>query len=82
MSLIVKSIPGFERVSTKLRTESEEIDIVIPNESSEPLWQRQGDYILGECKHWSKKVDPKEFSHFFVKLKRRNGRSKLGFFIS
>ncbi len=51
-----------------------------------PTWrpssQSQSQYFLGECKNWSKPVDPKEIDSFRLDIKRRFGRCRLGFFIA
>ncbi|HLL07006.1 MAG TPA: response regulator [Myxococcaceae bacterium] len=83
VALLFKSIPGFEQTQTDLKSLDEQIDIVVPNESTDPFWQQaQSQYFLGECKHWSKPVDPKEIDSFRLDIKRRFGRCRLGFFIA
>lgn len=82
VAILFKSIPGFERTETRRRSDEEEIDITIPNESSDPYWQRESQYFLGEVKNWSGKVDPKELAHLRAKMIDRSGRAKLGFFIA
>jgi CheY-like chemotaxis protein len=83
VALIFKSIPGFERTQTNLESVDEQIDVMIPNESSDPFWQRaESQYFLGECKNWTAPVDPKELDSFFLDIKRRYGRCRLGFFIA
>ncbi|HYO54784.1 response regulator [Archangium sp.] len=83
VALLFKSIPGFERTQTNRKSLDEEIDIVIPNESTDPFWlQAHSQYILGECKNWSKSVERKELDVFLKKIERRYGRCRLGFFIS
>ena len=82
VAILFKSIRGFERTETRRRSEEEEIDLFVPNESSDPYWQRESQFFLGECKNWSGKVDPKELAHLRAKLEDRSGRAKLGFFIA
>lgn len=82
VAIIFKSIPGFEMTQTNRSSADEQIDLLIPNNSSEPFWQRESQYILGECKNWSKPVDPKEMDAFRQKMERRFGRVRLGFFIA
>lgn len=82
MVLLFKSIRGFGGVSTRRRSDIEEIDLVIPNESSDPVWQKEGSYLLGECKNWSGRVGRAEFDAFRGKLQRRFGRCRLGFFVA
>lgn len=82
MVLLFKSVRGFGGVSTRRRSDLEEIDLVIPNESPDPVWQKEGSYLLGECKNWSSRVGRAEFDAFRSKLKRRFGRCRLGFFVA
>jgi CheY-like chemotaxis protein len=82
MALLFKSIPGFAGVSTRRRNEVEEIDLVIPNESPDPVWQKEGSYLLGECKNWSSRVGRPDLDAFRAKLSRRFGRCRLGFFVA
>lgn len=83
VALLFKSIPGFERTQTNLKSLDEQIDILIFNESTDPFWQQaQSQYFLGECKNWSKPVEPKELDRFRNEARRRFGRCRLGFFIS
>jgi len=83
VALLFKSIPGFERTQTDRKSLDEQIDIVVPNESKDPFWQQaRSQYILGECKNWSKPVDPKELDSFIKDIDRRFGRCRLGFFIA
>jgi CheY-like chemotaxis protein len=60
----------------------EEIDILIRNESSDPLWLKEGQYILVECKNWSKPVGASELTVFRDKMKNRNARCNLGLFVA
>jgi hypothetical protein len=83
MALLFKSIPGFERTQTNLKSLDEQIDLLIPNESPDPFWQQaSSQYFLGECKHWSKPVDGRELDSFWLDIKRRIGHCRLGFFIA
>ncbi|MCP3144716.1 response regulator [Pyxidicoccus xibeiensis] len=82
VALLFKSIAGFERTETNRQSLDEQIDILIPNESTDPFWQQaQSQYFLGECKNWSKPVGPTELDSFRLDIKRRFGRCRLGFFI-
>ncbi len=83
MVLLFKTIPGFHQASPRRRNEVEEIDVLIRNESRDPLWMNeQPSYILVECKNWSKPVGSDEIRAFFSKLLRRYGRCRLGFFVA
>ena len=59
--LVRALVRGFGGVSTRRRSDLEEIDLVIPNESPDPVWQKEGSYLLGECKNWSSRVGRDEF---------------------
>jgi 5S rRNA maturation endonuclease (ribonuclease M5) len=75
-------IKGFHIIERK-RTKTEEIDLVIINNSDQDVWRSESNLILVECKNWSKKPAGKnEYVAFKEKLANRRGRAKLGFFIS
>ena len=78
--VLLRSIPGFTRVSDRVRNAIEEIDILLRNESTDPFWVKEGTYFLFECKNWSKPVGRSEIDIFVRKLERRYQRCKLGFF--
>lgn len=80
--LLLKTIPGFSHVEARRRNEIEEIDVVVRNESRDPLWAKESPYILVECKNWSRPVDPEAYDHFRAKLIERSGRCKLGIFVA
>lgn len=75
-------ISGLQIIERK-RTKTEEIDIVLINNSELPFWKGESKLILIECKNWTKKPAGKnEYVAFREKLENRRGRAKLGFFIS
>ncbi len=82
MVLLVQTIPGFRNAATRRKNEMEEIDVVVRNESTDPLWSTEGAYILFECKNWSKPVGASELRNFLGKIERRYDRCKLGFFVA
>lgn len=82
---LFRTIPGWQRVESRVRTHTEEIDLVILNESPEEFWRRFGTFILVECKNWVRKRKPgrKDFDSFYSKIRRRGEKDcRLGFFIS
>ena len=84
-SLIFRTIPGWQQTETRLKSDIEEIDIVILNESNEVFWKRFGTLIIVECKNWSKTKKPSkvEFDAFYAKITRRGKENcQLGFFVS
>jgi ActR/RegA family two-component response regulator len=81
--LLFRATPGFERVETRLTNEAEEIDIVVENRSADPVWMKDGSpYVFGECKNWSSKCGPQEYSSFLRKLTTKFGRATTGFFFA
>lgn len=83
MVLIFKTVPGFHQTTPRRQNEIEEIDLLIQNASTDPLWvNERTSYILVECKHWSKPVGTPELTLFIHKLMSRFGRCRLGFFVA
>ena len=80
-SRLFTSIPGFV-VTGRVRTETEEIDISVLNDSADPRLRREGALILAECKNWTGKCGKNEFVVFHAKLENRRQRCTLGFLIS
>lgn len=76
------SIPGFEINFHNIRTETEEIDIVILNGSNDPRFKNESTYLLVECKNWTGKCGKDEFVLFRQKIENRGNRSTLGFLVS
>lgn len=75
-------VKGFEIIE-RIRTKTEEIDLVIVNKSDEPFWKKESNLILSECKNWTtSKAGKNEYVAFKEKLENRKGRAKLGFFVS
>lgn len=82
VQLLFRATPGFEQVQTRLRNEVEEIDIVVSNRSLDPTWSKEGPYLAGECKHWSKPCGANEVRAFHSKLLTKRNRTNVGFFIA
>lgn len=71
------------KVIERIRTKTEEIDIVILNECKEGFLNSESSLILAECKNWTtKKAGKNEYVAFREKLINRRSRAKLGFFVS
>jgi hypothetical protein len=81
MSRLFESVGGFI-VTDRVRTATEEIDLSILNDSSEPRFRREGAILLAECKNWSSKCGKNEFVIFKEKIENRSRRSTLGFLVS
>jgi len=80
-SRLFASVAGFT-VTGRVRTETEEIDITVLNDSTEARLRREGALILAECKNWSGKCGKNEFVLFHQKVENRSRRCTLGFLIS
>jgi hypothetical protein len=78
---LFETVPGMT-VTQRIRTETEEIDILIVNGSEEPRLRREAAIILAECKNWSGKCGKNEFVVFRAKLENRSQRSTLGLLIA
>ncbi len=79
-ALLLKSIPGFDRVDTRLKNSVEEIDVLVQNGSTDAFWQKESPYILVECKNWSKHIGVKEFRDLSDKMEgaRKLARRRKG----
>jgi HEAT repeat protein len=74
------SIAGFIEAKRNALTASEEIDVLIRNESRDPFWSPMGQWIFIECKNWrSKRVGKDEFTLFLNKIRNRKPFCRLGF---
>jgi len=80
-SRLFSSVGGLT-VTGRIRTETEEIDISVLNDSTDPRFRREGAIFLAECKNWTGKCGKNEFVLFHQKIENRNQRSSLGFLIS
>jgi len=80
---LFESIPGFVDAVTNVRSSTEELDVILRNESTDPFWSQQGAFIIIECKHWSRQaVGRKELDMFAAKVARKAGWCRVGFFVS
>ncbi|MBA2664504.1 MAG: restriction endonuclease [Bradymonadaceae bacterium] len=70
------------RSNGRLRTQTEEIDITILNNSDDARLKRETAMLLVECKNWSSKCGKDELVLFQQKLKNRSARCGLGFLVS
>jgi len=80
-SRLFETVPGFT-VTGRLRTATEEIDISILNDSSEPRLRRESALLLAECKNWSAKCGKDELVIFKQKVENRTRRCSIGFLVS
>lgn len=82
LDTLFRTMPGFVVAEKRCRNEIEELDLVVRNESEDPFWRHEGQYILVECKNWTTKVPRSEFDVFRAKIRRRSGRCRLGLVVS
>lgn len=82
MALLFRTLPGLTGVRTNLRNDVEELDLVITNESTDPILSKEGSYILVECKSWSRPVGPEVTAYFEKKVEERRGRARLGILLA
>lgn len=82
IKLLLQTMPGWSSIRSNVSNEIEEIDLLVRNESTDPFWSRQSDYLLVECKNWSSHVGSPEFDRFYGKMTRRYGRCRLGLLIA
>jgi hypothetical protein len=75
-------VDGLNVQSVNCRTETEEIDLVVLNDSREVPLSREGSLILVECKNWSDHVPRREVSTFEGKIANRGGRCTVGYFVA
>lgn len=74
--------PGFSITDSRVQTETEEIDLIVLNNSADPRFSRESAILLIECKNWSGKCGKNEFVIFKEKIENRSSRCSLGFLIS
>ncbi|MBK9263995.1 MAG: response regulator [Polyangiaceae bacterium] len=83
MELILKTIPGFNRLGSRMKNETEELDILVQNNSPDPFWQKESPYILVECKNWSSQhVGTKEVRDLLGKIEDRYQRCRLAVLVA
>ena len=80
-SRLFASVHGLT-VTGRIRTEIEEIDITILNDSNDPRLRHEAALILIECKNWTGRCGKNEFVLFKEKLENQSRRSTLGFLVS
>lgn len=82
LAALLASVDGFIEIGRNINTETEEIDLAFRNARRDPLWQRESEIILVECKNWVKqRVGKNEFVLFKEKMINRHKRCRLGFLI-
>jgi hypothetical protein len=82
MEALFAQVPGFVVFDRDLRTATEEVDLVIVNDSPDPVFSRDGMIILVECKNWTARPGRPDFSNLEIKVQNRHNRCSLAFFVS
>ena len=82
-ALVRTEAPEVRVVEKNLRTEEEEIDLVLSNGLSDPFWSTlTSPIIFVECKNWSKKAGVPELRVFESKMRDRAAVCRIGIFVS
>jgi DNA-binding response OmpR family regulator len=81
LSSLFATIDGFYP-SINARNDVEEIDVLVRNESPDAFWNKEGQYLLVECKNWQSKVGVEQLRSFLFKLQNRYDRARLGVLLS
>jgi hypothetical protein len=82
-ALLRTEAPEVRVVEKNLRTEEEEIDLVLSNGLSDPFWSTlTSPIIFVECKNWSKKAGVPELRIFESKMRDRAAVCRIGIFVS
>lgn len=82
MLLLFMSTPGFHKVIVNARSANEEFDLAVANQSEDPLWRRESNLWLVECKNWSRVTERRELDAFSSKMRRHGPQCRLGFFVA
>ena len=70
METLFTQVPGFAVYGRDLHTATEELDLVILNGSSDPVFSRERSIIIVECKNWTTaRPGRPEFSQVVGKMK-------------
>src|SRR5262249_12637686 len=63
IALLFRTMPGLSEVSRNPRSTAEEFDLVVLNQSTDPVLAQEGSFFLVECKNWTRPVDPRELDY-------------------
>ncbi|MEQ1569602.1 MAG: response regulator [Myxococcota bacterium] len=75
---LFQSVDGLQHARTNVANGTEEIDVLVMNQSVHEVLRRQGDVFVVECKNWSTRVGADVFSRLRDKVTNRYGRARLG----
>lgn len=79
---LFNEVPGFAVEHKRKKTSTEEIDIIVLNNSQHPKFRREAAQILVECKNWTDSCGKDELVLFKQKIENRSGRCSIGLLIS
>jgi hypothetical protein len=82
MAALFEQVPGFVVYDRDKRTATEELDLILLNDSRDPVFSRDGPLVLVECKNWTAKPGRPDFSLLESKIRNRHNRCTVAFFIS
>lgn len=82
VALLFRNIPGFQVMKTRDSNRVQEIDVVIANESTDPVWIKEGPLFVVECKNQKERSDTPELLIFEGKMRRFRQRCTVGFFVA
>jgi len=67
--ILISMIQGLEVIDKNVNTKTEEIDLLVKNESKGSFWRRLPTPFLVECKNWSKPIGASEIRDFLGKMR-------------
>jgi CheY-like chemotaxis protein len=75
---------GYKEISKRVKDLSlNEVDLIVRNETDDSFMNKQGSYLLIECKNKPEtKIGKNDFIVFKSKLENSNGQAKIGFIIT
>lgn len=83
LATIIEAVRGLQIVRKNVRTETQELDLVVKNVVRGIFWQSlNSPFILIECKNWSQPVGTSEARVFESKLRQAGPRFGLGIFVA
>lgn len=74
---VFNQIPGLKVIDTNVRTSTEEVDLLIANESLEPVFNQFGNPLFAECKHREKKTGVPELKIFAGTMKDKSVKTGI-----
>lgn len=82
VELLFRNIPGFQVMRPRYADRVQEIDVVVANESADPVWSKEGSIIVVECKNHKERSDAPDLLVFEGKMRRYRQRCTVGFFVA